>query len=191
CIPSSLVAMAVLRVLVNKIRSVNSGVNFVIRLTLTLAIDIPQLDRILTYLTESLCPSIIPHPPESIDAWMQGQIDDDTFVCWLGAHGVSRNVWGPVITARSEHLHARETIEWGRRNRYEPGAIDELLKHRGWRRDEDRARVQELYDELPTIGDHLHWMARNVFDEEYVKDYQLMKGFEERFWVKFGPDLRA
>src|SRR5262249_14090482 len=181
CDPDEVLALAVLRGVVRMLERFRTGVHFPVVAMTELQIYLPQLDRALEYLIESACPSKIPEPHATFHALSQDQIDEKTAECWLKAHGVSPDVWGPVFTASSEHLSARETIEWCRRNEYTDAQTRDEVEARGWVRIPDLQRIIDLYDELPTVGDFLHFMARNVFDQHYVDDYLLEQGFEDRF----------
>src|SRR5207253_600623 len=87
------------------------------------------------------------------------------------------------------------------------------LRALGFVDDRYAAAFQELYWELPSIGDHLEWLRKNVFDAHYVNDFNLLDGFDtddeinklpgvhdyksipvqkpNNFWAKFGGDLTA
>jgi hypothetical protein len=122
---------------------------------------------------------------------LQQTTDVETAYCWASYSGVNLDEFLPVIDARRDKLTTEEVIQYGRRTDIPDDQIATLLQAQGWyRRNEAIAKVQ-LYDELPSINDHLHWLQRNVFDDEYVRDYDLLNGFEERFWTKFGHDLHS
>jgi hypothetical protein len=78
-----------------------------------------------------------------------------------------------VLRARREKLTPEESIEWDRRNDVpeedDAGPAPAAWGCLTW----PNARRLDLYDELPTIQDHLHWLQRNVFDDAYVNDYNL------------------
>lgn len=112
---------------------------------------------------------------------------------------------------RTERPSQEEYIEYGRRLGKPDGWAENKMLQRGIGVQEDRDIFEELYNEIPTIQDHLHWLQRNAFDLQYVEDFKLLEGFESpeslpavvdklkqvygnpqgkpNFWKAFGKDL--
>jgi hypothetical protein len=126
-----------------------------------------------------------------MECYLLGTAPESQVRCWMLMRGASLDVWAPVLKARREKLTPEESIEWDRRNDIPEEETLDRLRNLGMLDVGERQARLDLYDELPTIQDHLHWLQRNVFDDAYVKDYNLMEGFDDRFWTKFGHDLRA
>jgi hypothetical protein len=118
-------------------------------------------------------------------------VDEETLKCVFQAHGKQLKVLQPYLEASGDKPGWREVIQYVRRLGYGDEAIGPVLRKLGVLNEGYRTALQTLYDELPSIGDHLEWLRKNVFDDAYVRDFQLMEGFEERFWPRFGKDLRA
>lgn len=57
------------------------------------------------------------------------------------------------------------------------------------------AQVQDwftqLRNEIPSPSELLHWLTRNAFDADYVKDFDLLNGFEERFVPALSAEFEA
>lgn len=156
-----------------------------------LGTPLPEAHRTVEYYINYLCPTKIPDAAQAIEAVLAGSTDPATAAFWVKADGYCPEPYSVVADSRREKLQTVELIQHRRRNGWQDQQIIDALGKQGWLRpDEAIARV-ELYDELPTISDHLHWLQRNVFDTQYVQDYQLMDGFEERFWAMFGSNLHS
>jgi hypothetical protein len=159
--------------------------------TLDIEIAFPWIDKILEYVQNSIWHIRPPSGHEAIDCYLQHTADEGMIRCWMGMESMDLDAFIPVIDARRDKLKTEEVIEYGRRNDIPDNEIAGLLQSQGWFRfNEAMARIS-LYDELPSIADHLHWLQRNVFDEDYVREFQLDEGFDTRFWPAFGHDLRA
>jgi len=154
-------------------------------------IELPEVKAWLDRLIRYFCPIELPSPAEATKAWQRGQIDVNLRDCVWRLNGLNPGTYIQYALADSDRLTAHEIILYGRRLGMSADEIDKHLKSIGWNIEWDRTATQKLYDELPNIADHLHWLQRNVFDDTYVKKYKLDDGFEERFWTKFGPALYA
>jgi len=136
-----------------------------------------------------LAPTHVIGIPESIELFNKGLLSKEEFNGYVRYAGGVPDVFADLAVARSEKVQWREIIEYARRTDKDDAWIRAALLDRGIGESKQRAMMNELYWEVPSIQDHLHWLQRNVFDEEYVEKYDLMRGFEERFWKKFGDDL--
>jgi hypothetical protein len=87
-------------------------------------------------------------------------------------------------------LHEKEIIQLGRRLKWDHKTIDDALRTHGWVLDADRHGAEYLYNELPSISDHLHWLSRQAFDDQYIAQYHLLEGFD-KFIHTFGHDLHC
>jgi hypothetical protein len=202
----------------------------------TIGMDVEDFfDRILEHLLKSLQTMEVPGPPEAIEAYLKFTIGEVQFRCWMQLNDVDPDVWGPVIQSRREQLTTDEKLDWIRRaslgfygkSPVEAGitATEQTqedawraqaqtdLRSSGWLTTQEVDNRYNLHDEVPTISDHLHWLARNVDDLRYVADYHLLDGFdspavvqgmlsqvtaayqpiplERNFWAEFGTELRA
>lgn len=183
--------LAVVKGFIDFLQRFRLGWDLAIWGTFDINIVIPPLVKVLDYLIDDACPAEIPAVGETIDGWVKGAIPDDLAMCWLSLRGCNWDVWAPIVYSRRERLLPEEYIQWQRRNHVDEQSTQDGLRAYGFIDPSERIAKLALYDELPTIQDHLHWLQRNVFDDAYVTDYDLLNGFEERFWTKFGSDLRA
>jgi hypothetical protein len=191
CNPAAIIAISWIRAVCQLLRNMRVGTDAALWLTVDVRFEVDQIEVIAAYLCNYLCPVEIPSIGEAIDTFMTGGITEDQARCWVAMRGGDWEVWYPVVRARREKIQPREYIQWGRRNNVDDVSIAAGLRIYGYLDPSDAQRQVEMYDELPTIGDHLHWLTRNVFNADYVERYKLLDGFEERFWTAFGPDLRA
>ena len=150
---------------------------------------------------------------EILDLWVRGQLTDAEAEVRVRLNG---GVWEEAkrtFAARTERAQSEQYIEYARRNGLGADYIATRLKERGVSDPFDQQVITTLYDELPTIQDHLHWLQRNVYDLGYVRDFYLLEGFADdatvnalqggpspphvaiqvatTFWGQFGADLRA
>jgi hypothetical protein len=147
--------------------------------------------ELLSVLIRREIPTDAPSGADAVEALLRGAIDEKTAKCWANAKGQIWEEYRKLLFSRSEMLSAPELIQFFRRFDVDEQYLDAALKQRGWYRDDDREAVKKLYDQLPTVSDFLHWLQRNIFDTDYVRDFRLEEGFEERFWKEFGHDMRA
>jgi hypothetical protein len=191
CEVDGIIALAALKALLGLLGQVRVGWDLIVWFTVDLHLPVHMFDEVIDQFLASMCPAEIPSVPEAVECLLLGTAPEPQVRCWMLMRGASLDVWLPVVRARRERLTPEESIEWDRRNDVpEEDTLDGLRRLGMYDISDRRARL-DLYDELPTIQDHLHWLQRNVFDVDYVRDYNLMEGFADRFWVKFGHDLRA
>jgi hypothetical protein len=167
------------------------------------------LDRLIRYFQ----PLEIPSASEATGAWLQGQISAPLRDCIWQLNGLNPQMYLPYAIGESERLGPEEVLQLAKRRDLDDGSVKAMMRARGWQRDEDLAGKMELFWELPTIGDHLHWLSRNVDDHDYVKRFGLLDGFStdafinqtfpgldyvtqtdthgRDFWRTFGHDLTA
>lgn len=191
CDTDAYIGCAVVSCLIKLLKRTRLGTDAGVWGTVDAVLDFPSVEIAITYIMNSICPVQIPGPGEAMEAYLTGWLDETRYNCWLNAHGYSEENMSHVLRSRRERLHTDEFIQWCRRNKIDDTQTSSWLRFYGWLDEAERNAAIELYDELPTISDHLHWLQRNVFDDAYVKDYNLMEGFDDRFWTKFGDDLRA
>lgn len=191
CETAPLLYISVVRGLVRILKQFRFGWDAAVWATVDIAVDIDALETALDYFINSLCPVVIPSEAEAIECYLRGTITRDIYECWMLSHSHDPSVFEPVLQARRERPLPREFIEWMRRNQASDSDIINQLRKYGFLQPDEAAQQLTLYDELPSISDHLHWLQRNVYDNEYVETYRLTDGFEERFWANFGNDLRA
>lgn len=160
-------------------------------LTLDLQAVMPEIEEIIQYLINYSCPIEIPQISDAIEAYLMGQIPLAQAQCWVAMRGGDWSIWLPIVRTRMRRMTAEEAIQYGRRQGLPAAQTDAYLCTLGWLDPTERAAKQYLYDQLPTISDFLQWTTRNVFDTQYVSDYQLDTGFSEKFWPNFGADITA
>lgn len=208
---------------------------FGIGVMIPLHLDTPMIDSLIEAMLNLACPSQVPGHGVISALFKNNQINNDQYLCWYNAHGVTTEVASMIQWAEREKLCLDEFIEWDRReqlgnvNQWYPNSpytLNEAAVEQQWLKDateygrtlgwlytDDFQPRYSLYDELPTIAQHLHWLARNIDDAAYVNDYHLLDGFStdadcgaiignpsyvrlpqvgaRNFWSTFGAELRA
>lgn len=127
----------------------------------------------------------------ALQLYMRGFVEEKWAETIVRAHGHDWGNYRAQIHIEQERLLPEQVIEYARRTDKDRKWIDEQLKQIGWYDTDQRDRLNYLYDEVPTLSDHLHWLQRNVFDKDYVNEFRLLDGFEEKFWPEFKDDLNA
>lgn len=187
--PGAYTALLVIRNLINWLKGSRLGSQSYLGFTLSTAISLPQFEQYVEMLLRYLCSIEIPTYPEISDAWVRGFIGDEQLQCLLRLNGIDPNMYAPFIAAKGEQLSAREAIYYTRRFGLTDKTRYDLLRKSGIIDNTVLTAVESMYDELPSVADTLHWLQRNVFNTEYVQQYNLMDGFEERFWAQYGKYL--
>lgn len=183
--------VVVCKSILSVLREIQAGWDAFVWAVAKIRVEIPHVENILDHLLAYACPTEVPSPQEATEAWIKGYMDTkkrDTIYRW---HGINPEGYKEIAESRGEMLSAHEIIQFLRRAKQDNQTQIDALKSRGFVRPDEAEVAVELYDELPSINDHLHWLQRNVFNDEYTRKYQLDEGFEERFWVKYGADLEA
>jgi len=182
------------------------------------AVDYAHIDwdpfrKFLDMLIAWALPIEVPGVAEAIEAWMFGYIDQSLRDCVFQLNGLCPSMYEKYAMARSERLTGDEALRFAHRFNLSDQETDDYLKNHGWRDDNERQAKQQLFWELPTIQDHLHWLSRNVDDIDYVEHFGLLDGFapdefihnlpgfegyatvtdigRRNFWGAFGNDLLA
>lgn len=189
--PSASIAIWAIITIWDLVGKWEAGINFIGKVSTTFGIDSRVVRDWLTYLDNYFAPLEIPPAEVATEAWLQNRISKEQRDCIWKMNGLAPSTYEPFAATRNERLGWRESIQFIRRRNL-PGEMENfVLRERGFVTPQDVDMAREMYWELPTISDHLHWLQRNVFNKEYVRDFQLMEGFNEKFWPEFGPDLTA
>lgn len=181
------VSISVVRGLVKMLSRLELGINWPIKATIVLPIDLPSVNAALDYIMAALFPYRIPDAGTAISAFLTGELAPAQFECWMRSHGADPSVYQSVITASCARLGPQQIIEYYRRLGGDPAGADMALQRRGWQRAEDRAGVQALYDRLPAPGDAIRYRMDGTLDALYVDVYGLDEGFAD-WWA--GPGIQ-
>lgn len=191
CNTTGLFGLLVIRHFLLTLERFEWGTDAAVWVVAATGLTIDPLMTTLDYLIRYACPVELIDEAMVIEAYKYNNIDEDTVKCILRAHGKQWETVAPGIVARGDKPGWREAMEYIRRQGATPADEDATLRNLGVLDPSYRKLLQTVYDELPTISDHLHFLQRNVHDDAYVKDFDLLNGFEDRFWKKFGNQLRA
>lgn len=213
CDVPALIALWQVRVFLHSLEHLEAGTDLAAWAVASIRIHSGPLIETVDHLIHYVCPMEVPGVPEAIEAYLFGVISAERYTCIVRLNGIDPDSYEPFLMARSERLGPKEAVQWVRRHGGTAEQEREALRRTGFYDNTEAERFQELYDELPTIGDHLEWLRKNVFDEHYVRDFHLLDGFgtgadisdagypgwtnhpdtpaAANFWGRFGHDLRA
>jgi hypothetical protein len=191
CNPAEQLGIQLALTMVRLLRKLRIGWTLGVQVTIDIDVFLPQLETTLEYVANYICPTEIPSPEVVLECMLRGTVGEAYGSCLLAMRGVDLRVWAPVLEARRERLTPPEYIQFQRRLGNDDESIAAGLITNNSMRGQDAGAAVVLYDQLPTISDHLHWLQRNVFDQAYVEEFQLMDGFDDKFWPTFGHDLRS
>ena len=191
CDKDVMLGLNVVNTIIHSIRHLRLEISWPVEIGIQPEVALDKVQETVNLLMNLACPIETPGFGEISEAWNRNYITTEYRDCLLRLKGIEPKYWEPELLARGEKVHAGEAIEYVRRNL---GDFDQqlaALRSVGYVDQQLAEVVLSLYDELPSIQDHLHYLQRNVYDTDYVRDYQLLEGFEERFWANFGADLYA
>lgn len=191
CSPGTLAGLSIVQAVLRSLHNLNAGIDPIVFAVARIDITLGKLETMVDYLINYVCPIEAPAAHEATEAWLRNVITVDQRNCVWRVHGLDPAVYEQYAQARGERLGMREAVQFARRNDETQLGQLEALRKIGFVDHEIAQAALTLYDELPTISDHLHWLQRNVFDTDYVEHYGLMQGFAEKFWPTFGHDLNA
>jgi hypothetical protein len=191
CAAADYLALIALRTTLHSLEKLELGTDALVWAVNAFRISFGEAVKIVDYLIALTCPVEIPGAPEAMEAFLHGTIGRGQYECWLLCHGHDPKVWEPVLRSRRDRLTPREAIEYGFRNGWTQEQIQGRLNQLGFIDPQDQAERLAMHFHLPTIGDQLHFLQRNVFMKDYVKQYRLDEGFLERYWSEFGTQLLA
>lgn len=130
-------------------------------------------------------------PGEIVPLALNEQISEKDAAYLLSLHGIPEDAGSRLLNSEREMPTVEEFIEYNRRYGVDDSKIAEGLRKYGYLKDSEARQKVEMFDELPNISDFLIFLRRNVFDETYIETFKLTEGFEERFWAKFGQQMRS
>jgi hypothetical protein len=191
CASADYLALVAVRTVLHSLEKLELGTDALVWAVNAFRISFEEVVRIVDYLVALTCPVEIPGVPEALEAYLHGQIERSQYECWLLCRGCDPAVWEPVLKSRRDRLTPQEAIEYGFRNGWTQEMIQERLRELGFIDRADQLERVAMHFHLPTIGDQLHFLQRNVFDTHYTEQYRLDEGFLERYWTAFGTQLTA
>lgn len=191
CAAPDYLALVALRTVLHSLEDLQLGTDALVWAVNAFRISFEEASRIVDYLIALTCPVEIPGVPEALEAFLHGTIERAQYECWMLCRGCDPAVWEPVLRSRRDRLTPQESIQYGFRVGWTQEQMTDRLRQLGFIDEKDQAERLAMHFELPTIGDQLHFLQRNVFDEEYIHTYRLDEGFLERYWSHFGTQLMA
>lgn len=159
----------------------------------------------LDHLIKAAAPTELPSAENVIEMFLRGKLNDDEAQGYLALNGCSWQLWKQVALSRAERPSILEIVQDSMRkvmgavvstdealkafsfDADQAAAVKELVAEqcalRGYAQGIDPEIFIRLYQEIPTITDHLHWLARNADDLEYLSEFNLWAGFSDKATV--------
>jgi hypothetical protein len=140
----------------------------------------------LTYLYQWSNPQYIPDV-SSINAMYASQyIDEEQWACGIKANGFYPEWQRPLVGMMAPTLTPDEIVRLIMREGIAPAQLENEIKRARFRDSDRLALWQTLAKYVPGPSDLVRFMVRDVFDPDVVKDYNLDKDFELKFFGKLG-----
>ncbi len=145
----------------------------------SLALKAVQLQRLLDSLIEYACPSKLPDFAQSQELSKNNLVTDTHYLDLARMTGVD-DIWADrLLYAKREKLDRHEYLEFAKRHPELGIDPDLALRNIGFLDEKERAAAIDLYNKSPDLQELLFWLQRNVFNTEYVKDFDLLQGFSD------------
>jgi hypothetical protein len=154
CKPSDLLCLSVVQGVLRLVESVTLGLTDPVTIRASLRVGLPQLTRVLDYLSESSCASVIPSPGEALSAYGQGLVGLPTLSSWLRDQGIDPAVWAPVIHGHTQRASLGDLIRLWRYVGADDPTIAARLQGWGW---------YDLAEVGPAIAAHDHYDSPDVW----------------------------
>lgn len=187
CNWTSLVGLYAVRLMLTMIESFSFdiiiGINFIaeawMKPRMSMALKLLQVQRLIEGLIEYACPSKMPDVGQSLEIYKYNQVTDQHFNHLMKWNGMPELWSNKLKQANREKLSAHELIEFIKRHPENGLDPAEQIRNLGYTDKGDAAIVAELYNKFPDTKQLLHFLQRNVFNTEYVKNFELLKGFSD------------
>src|SRR5262249_224076 len=164
CNPGALTSLLVLRCFLRSLHNIEWGTDLALWLVDSLVVELPPLERTLDYLISYVCPVESPSVEEATEAYFRDYLSEDRLKCIHRIHGRDYDSHYPMLLAKSERISPKEAIQYVRRLGLGEEGEKQFLRKLGFIDEQWTEAFRLLYWELPSIGDHMEWMRRNVFD---------------------------
>lgn len=127
----------------------------------------------------------VPEVSDIKPAWLRGLMSDEDAALLLSRRGYNLEVFSGLWLAESHTVSPEDAIQFARRRGFNEPDTRLLLRRSGVSDSFQQEMYATLYEKLPTRSDLTQWLMRNVFDQQYVTDFRLDEGFEDRYWQRF------
>lgn len=140
-----------------------------------------DLDRALSYYSNSHCPTIIPSAEQATEAWLAGGISNDQLTAWLLANGVCPEPWSVMLDARRSRFDPLTLVALRRRGFIDATQYTRGMREQGWIHSEQHDLLWRLSDQVPPLTDLLRFMVRDVENPAVVEPFGLDVGFTDNW----------
>lgn len=144
----------------------------------------PEMSELMwpiRYASNATCPSIFPDAQQATEAFLAGTISPDIFRNWLEINNQCVQPWERVVQARRSRFGVGELIQLVRRECLSPSDASNELRGLGFIDPDDLRRFECLLPNVPSVGELIRYMVRDVEDEDIVDEFQLDAEFGDKF----------
>jgi len=140
----------------------------------------PVAERIQQLLNYN-APTGFPTPEEADAAYLAGTMAWEEWKCVQWSNNRQTDFRAGLIQAERTRPNAAQVADLYLRGFIDESEYEKRSREVGVLEEEDRKRIQELAYEFPHLDDIVRMMVRDVFDQQVVEQYDLMRGFVDKF----------
>jgi hypothetical protein len=140
----------------------------------------------LEYLYQYINPQFIPEQTELDDLRARGMMHQKTWECLTKAHGNIPAMRVPVVEAHTPQPTPDQLVILKNRNAIDKVDYQTRMTRAGFGDPVTMQWQESLQMFVPSPGDLVRFMVRDVFDEQVVKDYDLDQDFDNKFYGRGG-----
>jgi hypothetical protein len=128
-----------------------------------------------------VCQYLIPDANELHNLNLRGFLTDDEWQAGVAANGVCIPWAKKVRDSRFVRPGVQSAVQLYNRGKLDDDELTELLTFNGVKTDEDTESFKELAKYIPGPTDLVHFMVRDVFDNQVIADLNLDDEFDTKF----------
>lgn len=143
--------------------------------------DLPWITTPLKYTANTICPVMFPGVEAATEAWLKGQIDEQTYFTWVRQNNHCTEPWHRVALSRQARLAPFEAAAALRRGLITEEGYREIIRANGFISNNAPDVIFDLTRPLPPISDLIRFMVRDVEDPGIVGRFGLDEGFTDKW----------
>lgn len=187
--PEAYLGVLLVKQVLSSIADWNIGVNWPVRGTGTIHIEIPALNEIVDHLLQYLLPIQMPSVGEATSAWSHGLIDTATRDCVWSYWGRNPHGYERYVLGSTAGIGPDQAIEWSRRLGEAGGlTTGDAIRRAGVVDPTQASAIIGLYDRLPSQSEAIQWSRTRADDAAFVAANQRDSGFDA-WWATYQEAL--
>lgn len=143
--------------------------------------DIKNLLLPIQYISNAICPMTFPTGKEAMEAFKHNTINADTAKGWLEINNLCPEPFERIIQARRERWGVGDLVLQVRRECITPSDAARELRGLGFMHPDDRQKFECLLPAIPSQGELIRFMVRDVEDQNIVDTFKLDQDFDLKF----------